>query len=96
MSSSKIDTGTIVKLVVWSFLVGFILFNLEISPGDFYAWVAEKVAAVWNWLTGYGLQYILVGASIVVPIFLISHFRNRARERRHGTLSDVSKGPPKE
>ena len=75
----KIDAGTIIKLVIYSFLVGALLYWLNWSPGDVYGWIANRVADVWDWLVGSGLKYVLLGATIVVPIFLLMQFNNRRR-----------------
>ena len=83
MASGTIDIKTIFKLVIWSMIVGWLLFFFEVSPGDVYSLVADRIAGTWNWLSGSALQYILVGATIVVPIFLFSHFRAKARMRQN-------------
>ena len=44
----KIDAGTIIKLVIYSFLVGALLYWLNWSPGDVYGWIANRVADVWD------------------------------------------------
>jgi len=75
MSKLNLDFGTIIKLVIWSMLVGALLYWLELSTGDIYSWIINKVAAVWDWLVGSGLQYMLLGATIVVPVFIFSRLR---------------------
>ncbi|SDD24673.1 MULTISPECIES: DUF6460 domain-containing protein [Kordiimonas] len=75
----QLNAGVIIKLAVWSFLVGLLLYWLEWSPGDVYGWLANKIATLWDWLVGSGLQYVLLGATIVVPVYLIMQFKNRRR-----------------
>ncbi len=75
----QFNAGVIIKLLIWSFLVGLLLYWLEWSPGDVYGWIANKAATLWNWLVGSGLQYVLLGATIVVPVYLIMQFKNRRR-----------------
>jgi len=75
----QLNAGVIIKLAVWSFLVGLLLYWLEWSPGDVYGWIANKVATLWDWLVSSGLQYVLLGATIVVPVYLIMQFKNRRR-----------------
>ncbi|UTW55569.1 DUF6460 domain-containing protein [Kordiimonas sp. SCSIO 12610] len=79
MASKRIDAGTIIKLALWSLAVGFVLYQFKASPGDIYGWIANKIAGLWSWLVGSGLEYMMLGAAIVVPIFLISHFRGRSK-----------------
>ena len=77
MSKLDLDLSTIIKLVIWSMAVGALLYWLEWSTGDIFGWVANKIAAVWHWMAGTGIKYILLGATIVVPVFLFSRFRKR-------------------
>lgn len=72
---AKLDFGVIIKLTIYSLIVGFILYMLRLSPGDIYRWIGDVVASAWNWLSGTGLEYILLGATIVVPLYLFSRLR---------------------
>ena len=74
------DIRTIIKLTVWSFIVGALLFWLNASPADVYGWIFDKVAGFWSWVSQSGIQYVLVGASIVVPVFFIDKFMKKRRE----------------
>lgn len=75
----KIQGGDIVKILVWSFLVGLFLYWMEWSPGDVYGWMAGTFAGIWDWLVGTGLQYVLLGATIVVPVYFLMRLKNRRR-----------------
>lgn len=77
MSKLDLDLPTIIKLVIWSIVVGALLYWLEWSTGDIFGWIANKIASIWNWFAGSGLKYMLLGATIVVPIFLFSRLRKR-------------------
>lgn len=77
MSNSPFDLRLIFRLVVISMIVGAVLYWLRISPGDIYGWVANQLASLWNWFAGTGLDYLLLGASIVVPIYLILRLKQR-------------------
>ena len=78
---AKFDVGLIVKLTIYSLIVGAVLYWLRLSPGEIYGWIANKIASMWNWLMGTGLEYILLGASIVVPLYLLLHFKDRMKNR---------------
>lgn len=80
MANKAVTAGTILKLVFWSFVIGAIMYQFEWSPGDIFGWVANKIAALWNWFASFGLNYVLLGATIVVPIFLFSRFRAKMRK----------------
>ena len=82
MSNKPITGGTVLKLVIYSFIVGYIMYSMEWSPGDILGWVADTIAGIWNWFSGSGLEYVLLGATIVVPIFLFTRFRDRMQNRR--------------
>ncbi|MFC3052034.1 DUF6460 domain-containing protein [Kordiimonas pumila] len=75
MAKLNLDFGTVVKLILWSTVVGALLYWLDISTGDIYGWIINKLAMIWGWLSGTGLKYMLLGATIVVPIFIISRLR---------------------
>jgi len=77
MSKLDLDFGTVIKLVIWSTIVGALLYWLEWSTGEIFGWIFDKIAAIWAWIADTGLKYMLLGATIVVPIFLISKFRKR-------------------
>ena len=79
--TGPITASTIIKLVVWSLIVGVLLYWLKISPGDIYAWVGNKLAGVWDWMSESGLTYLLLGATIVIPVFLISRLHSFFRRR---------------
>lgn len=81
MSSKPITGGTVLKLVIYSFVVGFIMYSMEWSPGDILGWIANTFAEIWSWFSGSGLEYVLLGATIVVPLFLFSRFRERMRNK---------------
>jgi hypothetical protein len=65
---------TVVKLTVISFVVGVILTALDLSPIDLIYSARDLVLRIWNMgfeaIRRFG-QYFLVGAAIVVPVFLI-------------------------
>src|SRR5690606_18601804 len=64
----------IVKLVVISFIVGFVMSAFHWSPWDVFYAFRDTVLHIWN--MGFAaldnfLGYIVLGAVIVVPIFLV-------------------------
>ena len=73
------DIRTFIKLTVSSFFVGAILYWLEVSPADVYGWIFDRLATFWGWISMSGIQYVLVGASIVVPVYFINRFMKKRR-----------------
>ena len=66
--------GTIVRLLVVSLIVGFILSALGIHPLDIYYGMIDFLRNIWN--RGFAAlgevgHYFVLGAIIVVPVFLI-------------------------
>ena len=82
MADKSLTSGTVLKLAIWSFVVGFVMYKLAWSPGDIVGWIGNTLAEMWAWFSGSGLEYVLLGATIVVPVFLLSRFRDRMRNRQ--------------
>lgn len=62
------------KLLVVSFLVGVVISAFGWSPYDILEWVRDTLLRIWN--MGFAtvdrlLGYMLLGAAIVVPAFII-------------------------
>lgn len=75
--NAQFDARVVIKLVIWSVVVGAVLYWLDLSPGDIYGSVINAFAGAWSWVSGAGLEYLLLGATIVVPIYVISRFTKR-------------------
>jgi hypothetical protein len=63
-----------IKLLVISFLVGVVMSAFGWSPLDVVEWVRDTALRVWN--MGFAtldrfLGYMLLGAAIVIPAFLV-------------------------
>ena len=74
---------TIIKLVILSGFVGLLMVIFGISPTGFWAGVGRFFRWLWELLTSlfdWGLIYIVTGAAIVVPIYLLRRFL-KARKR---------------
>lgn len=76
--------GVLVRLILVSILVGVILSALGLDPFDIIHSVERLIRSIWNmgfdairWLW----RYFLLGAVIVVPIWLIMRMANAPRER---------------
>jgi hypothetical protein len=64
----------LVRLVVLSFLVGLVLSALNIHPLQIYDWIEWAVLSVYDMGFGFfrdAFNYFLIGALIVVPLFLL-------------------------
>lgn len=75
----------IFKLAVISFVVGWLLVQFNISPEDIFSDFGATIRAVYEatrdaiaWSAG----YIVIGAVLVVPLWLISILVDRLKGRR--------------
>lgn len=64
----------LLKLVILSFIVGIVMSAFDWTPWDVYYGLRDFVLRVWNMgfaaLGRFG-EYIVVGALVVVPVFLL-------------------------
>jgi len=66
--------GTIFKILIASLVLGFILKFLEIDPKDLLLNFGETIQSAFAWAGQFvasSVEYVLIGAVIVVPIWLI-------------------------
>jgi hypothetical protein len=64
----------LVRLIILSVVVGFVLAWLGIRPYEVFDWVADFFRDLWlNGFDALGAvwQYFLIGAVIVVPVFIL-------------------------
>ena len=62
------------RLLVLSFLVGLVLSVLNIRPWQVYRWLEALIEHVWSMgyaVLGNAAEYLVLGAVIVVPIFVL-------------------------
>ena len=81
---------TIIKLVILSGFVGLLMVIFGISPTGFWAGVGRFFRWLWELLTSlldWGLIYIVTGAAIVVPIYLLRRFL-KARQQPGKSAED--------
>ena len=81
----KITGSTIVKLVIACFRVGLVLVWLNLQPKDvlLQGWYWVKSLAEWVMENlGSAMSYILLGAVVVLPIWLIFYLLRAIRGRK--------------
>lgn len=72
----SITLATIIRLLMASLIVGFLLALFNITPNDVVAWVTGFFGGIWTNAEAFAgsiFSYILLGAVIVIPIWLISY-----------------------
>lgn len=74
--------GTIIKIVLASLILGFVLKFFEIDPKDLLMNFSDTIQSAFSWAGEFvagSIQYVLVGAVIVVPVWLIVFFVGKLR-----------------
>ena len=77
--------GTIIKLLIASLLVGMVMHWFGITPRNLIHNFGDSVVRIFGTLTSFidwAVDYILVGAVIVVPIWLIATLLKMAKGRK--------------
>ena len=72
------------RLLVLSFIVGLVLSALDLHPFDIFRFLERWLERMWSLgfeAFGDALQYLVVGALIVVPLFLLSRLLKLGRRR---------------
>lgn len=80
--------STIVKLFVASLIVGMLMHWFGITPRSLIEDFGATVQRLFNALAGFfgwAAEYVLYGACIVVPIWLIVFLLDRAKGKRSGS-----------
>lgn len=74
----------VIRLVILSIVVGFLLSWTGLYPRDIFNWFVD----LGHWIYDQGfiffadaIDYLLLGAAIVVPIFLLSRLLRSGRSR---------------
>lgn len=76
---------TIVKLVFISFVVGLLISFFDINPKELLANFGETVQDIFALVARFiewSVKYILLGAVVVVPIWLIFFLLSKARGKK--------------
>jgi hypothetical protein len=76
--------NVLVRLLFVSLIVGAFLLWLDIRPADIYRGIVDTINRIWG--LGFGAirevaDYILVGAVIVVPVWLVIRILNMRNSR---------------
>lgn len=81
----KITGGTVVKLLIMSLLVGMVLAVLNIDPQNILQSArdgAEALIEMGVSFFGWAFKYVLIGAVVVVPIWLALYLWRYLRGKR--------------
>jgi hypothetical protein len=85
LTMPKITGATIIKLFLLCFVVGFVLVYLNVSPKDVLTYIADTARSLAEWsisVFGDAMTYVLIGAVVVIPIWLVFYLLRAMRGRR--------------
>ncbi len=71
---------TIIKLIIVSFMVGWLLSFFDITPVDFWTSLVAFLSGLFETLAGFAgdaLIYVIIGGAIVVPLYVLSRIMKR-------------------
>ena len=80
---------TLIKVLLFSFVVGVLLSFFEIDPKELLANFGETVQDIFSVVARvveWAVKYVLLGAVVVVPIWLIFFFIGKARGKSRTKL----------
>jgi hypothetical protein len=75
----------LVRLLVLSFVVGLVFSALNIRPYDVYRWAERVVVRIYDMGFSFfadAFDYLLAGALVVVPLFVLSRLFKIGGKRR--------------
>jgi hypothetical protein len=81
----KITGSTIIKLAIACLVVGFALATLHLDPKDVLTQIGHWAKSLAEWsvnMFGHAFSYILLGAVVVLPIWLVFYLLRAARGRK--------------
>ena len=84
VSSKSLTAGTIIKLALASLLAGWLLSVLGITPEDLVAKFSGLALGAWDTARGFfgwAGSYMLLGALVVLPVWLVFYLWRRLRAR---------------
>ena len=80
----SITFATVVRLLLASLVVGMAMAWFDVRPDDILHWltssVQEAVASAGAWI-GWTVKYVLLGAVVVVPIWVLWYLLHLLRRR---------------
>lgn len=75
----------IIKLILMSLFVGFVLKILHITPVGIFEWFIESIANIINLSFNSVekvLSYVITGAVVVIPVWLFMRMGEKKRENK--------------
>lgn len=84
MSLPPVTLRTVLHVLLASLVVGMVMAYFEVQPRDILRWITgnvdEALANAQAWIT-WAIKYILLGAVVVVPLWLLGYLLRLLRRR---------------
>ena len=83
----KSALSTIIKLAIVSLLVGFALVFFGIEPADLVKGLGGTVVSIYELVLEFlrsSMKYVLIGAIVVVPVWLVFYLIGLAKRKKGG------------
>ena len=64
---------TILKLALWSLIIGLVLSVMKVSPASLLSFLGQTAQDIFAWVVGiieWAVPYLVLGAAVVIPIWL--------------------------
>lgn len=84
MKLPEVTLKKVIGIVLLCLIVGFVMKKLGIAPDNFWRWMlrlGEGVINAVQALFANGLEYLLIGAAVVLPIYAIVFLTKLLRRR---------------
>ncbi len=85
MAKDRVTVGTVIKLALACLVVGLLLAALGVTPSDLLSKVSGFAQGLWAGaqdLLGWAGSYMLLGALVVLPIWLVRYLWGRMNKGR--------------
>ena len=85
MAKDRVTLGTVIKLALACLAVGLLLAALDVTPEGLLSRVSGMALGLWEaaqGLFGWAGSYMLLGALVVLPIWLIRYLWGRMSKGR--------------
>ena len=79
--------STVIKLAIISLLVGFALVFFGIEPADLVKGLGGTVVSIYELVLEFlrsSMKYVLIGAVVVVPVWLVFYLIGLAKRKKGG------------
>ena len=81
----RVTLGTLIKILLASLAVGLVMAAFNLTPQQIFQTVYDRLGDLFDWAVGvfgWAITYVLLGAAVVVPIWLVFYLLRAVKGRR--------------